>query len=291
MAKLKLRIPTLDAVPEAQRAFYRAMDGGGFILDHEADGGWGIDDLGALRGKLDEKTRDHDRVNQRLQAFKKPDGSIYTAEEIGAILTQASKDAELITTLKDKSKTEDQKLQELVAAGKKPLETELAKMKASIERYRGAAHKAERRKVVDKVLEAMKPQDEWRDLIAAEIERHVEIRESEDGVLSSVFMDAAAGRPLMSALSGRDGPMDASEFAGRAELRQRFGKCLKGDGKKGADINQHVDSGGRNGDRGAPRTGSVVLPANHTQAQFEAAYKAAKEQGVDVTIEEGSPTT
>lgn len=281
--KLKLRIPTLDAVPEAQRAFYRQMDGGGFILDHETDGGWGIDDLASLRGKLEERGRDYERVNGRLQAFKKADGSIYTADEIQALIAQTSKDAELITTLKDKSKTEEQKLQELVAAAKRPLEEQLGKEKTRVERYRSTTHKAERQKVVNKVLEILKPKDEWRGLLASEIERQVEIREAEDGSLTSVFMDLESSRPRMSALSGRDGPMDATEFAGDSSLRKRFGSCLQGDGRKGADITQPVD-GGVPRQRTGGAGGDVQLPKDYTQAQFEAAFKAAKEQGGEVVF-------
>jgi hypothetical protein len=289
MAKLKLRIPTLETVPEAQRAFYRQMDGGGFILDHETDGGWGIDDLASLRGKLEEKGRDYDRVNGRLQGFKKADGSIFTVEEITALVAQAAKDGELIATLKDKSKTEEQKLQDLVAAAKRPLEAELAKEKTRVERYRTTTHKAERQKVVDKVLGILKPKDEWRGLLAAEIERQVDIREGDDGTLSSVFMDLDSNRPRMSALSGRDGPMDASEFASDSALRKKFGTCLQGDNRKGADITGPAD-GGNNPPR---QTGAdVTLPPNYSQKQFEAAYAQARQQGGEVVFsQEGSPTT
>src|SRR5688572_3565027 len=106
MAKLKLRIPTLEAVPEAQRSLYRAFEAGGFILDHEPDpDGYGIDNLAAMRGKLGEKDRDLDRVNGRLQAFKKADGSLWTAEELQALGVTNANLTSALETLKDKTKT------------------------------------------------------------------------------------------------------------------------------------------------------------------------------------------
>lgn len=285
MAKLRIRVPTLDGLPKEQQAFYRQMDGGGFILDHEPDpDGYGIDNLASIRGKLDEKARDYDRVNQRLQAFKKPDGSLFSVEEIQAIVTQASKDAELIATLKDKTKTGDEKLAQMVADATKPLHAEIAKHKQAVDRYRTASHKAEKAKVVAKALDVLKPQDRWRNLIAREIESQIEIREAEDGTVSHVILHPETGRPRMSSLQGRDGPMDIAEFAGGSDLRKTYGDCLQGDGKKGADISNPIDNGGGRETRSTG--GNIVLPANATQAQFEAAYAKAKSQGGEVSFAE-----
>lgn len=282
MAKLKLRIPTLETVPEAQRALYRAMDGGGFILDHEPDpDGYGIDNLAAIRGKLDEKGRDFDRVNTRLQAFKKADGSLYTAEELQVLVGQNNDLTKTVETLKDKSKTSEQVIQESVTRAKQPLEAELAKMKGSVERYRTSSHNAERSRVVGKGLDILKPQDRWRKYIASDLERRIEIRELDDGTLTHVILDDNR-KPRMSSLTGRDGAMDIEEYAKGAEMRTAFGDLLQGDGKQGADITQPND-GGRNQ---PPRKtgGNVVLPKGYTQVQFENAYKQAKEQGGEVVL-------
>jgi hypothetical protein len=282
MAKLKLRILTLDGLPKELQAFYRPMEGGGFILDHDPDpDGYGIDNLASIRGKLDEKARDYERANQRLQSFKKPDGSLFSVEEIQSIMAQAAKDAELIATLKDKSKTGDEKLQQMVSDATKPLHAEIAKHKQAVERYRTSSHKAEKQRVIQKALDVLKPQDRWRNLIARELESQIEIREAEDGTISHVIVHPETGRPRMSSLQGRDGPMDIAEFAGGADLRKTFGDCLQGDNKKGADITGNQDPGQKGG--GNTPSG-LVLPPNANQAQFEAAMKQAREKGLEVSF-------
>lgn len=286
--KIKLRIKTIDEAPENLRSLYRLMDGGGYILDHEPDpDGFGIDNLAQIRGKLEERNRDYDRVNQRLQGFKKADGSLYTAEELQALLSQVGDLTKAVDTLKDKSKTDEQKLADLVAQAKKPLETELAKFKASHETYRNKVHSAEKLQVVTKALEELKPLPEWREAIASEIARRVEIRERTDGTFEHVIMEN--GSPRMSSLMGRDGPMQIDEFAKAADFRQKFGKYLEGDKKKGADIVNPVERRGGNQPR---NTGAdVVIPKNANQTQFEAAFKKATEQGGEVVYaEEGAGT-
>jgi hypothetical protein len=291
MAKLKLRIPTLDAVPKEQQALYRAMDGGGFILDTEADpDGWGIDNLALIRGKLDERGRDYERANAKLQGFKKADGSLYTVEELQALATANNELSRTVETLKDKSKTSDDKLQQMVADATRPLHEQITKHKAAVERYRATSHKAYRTEVVNKALGVLKPQDRWRNLIARELEAQIDVREAEDGTLSHVVLHPETGRPRMSSLQGRDGPMDITEWAGGAELKKAFGDCLQGDNRKGADINGNVQP--PNGDQPQRRGGDVVLPKEYTQTQFEAAWKQAREQGGEVRFaEEGQPTT
>lgn len=288
MAKLKLRIPTLDAVPKELQAFYRQMDGGGFILDHEPDpDGYGIDNLPAIRGKLDETKRDYDRVNGRLQAFKKADGSLYTSEELAALVAQNNDLTKTVETLKDKSKTSEQVIQESVTRAKQPLEAEIAKMKGAVDRYRTSAHKAERSRVVNKALDILKPQDRWRKHIAADLERRIEIREREDGTLDHVVLDDN-GKPRYSSLQGRDGTMDIEEFAKGPDLRTTFGDLLQGDGRKGAGITNHVDAPEGRG----PSGNDIVLPKGHSQAQFEAAFKQAKEKGGTVIFaEEAQPSS
>lgn len=282
MAKLKLRIPTLDGLPDAQKSLYRAFDVGGFILDYEPDpDGFGIDNLAALRGKLSEAQTDAERQKRRVQGYAKPDGSLYTVEEIQALVADSQSKAGEIETLKSKTKTNEEKLADLVAAAKRPLEAELNKHKGDVERYRKHAHSGEHKRAVDSVLEKLNPQPKWRGHLAREVGAHIEVREKEDGTLFHVFIDPASKQPRMSSLSGRDGPMDAAEFAG-GEFRKNYLDCLVGDGKAGADIVDPKNNGGGGGRNGA----DVVLPKGHTQAQFEEAFSKASKQGGQVRFEE-----
>ena len=278
--KLKLRVPTLDSLPKELQGFYRQMEGGGFVLDHEPDpDGYGIDNLALLRGKLDEKDRDYQRVNKHLQGLRKPDGSLYTPEELQALTGQIGDLNKTIETLRDKTKTDEQKLQQLVAEAKKPLEGELAKARTQIDGYKQKAHKAEKHKIVNEILGILNPEDRWRDYIAADIERQIEIRESDSGETSHAIIDNE-GRARMSSLMGRNGPMDGTEWA-KAELRKKFADLLKGDGKAGADITTQVR--GRVGPTQVTER-DVHLPFEHTQAQFEAAYAEASKRGGEVVI-------
>jgi hypothetical protein len=291
MVKLKLRVPTLDGLPKELAGLYRQLESGGFILDHEADpDGYGIDNLAALRGKLDESQRDLERNKKRLQGFSKADGSLYTVEEIQAMVAKSGEQEHLIASLRDKTKTNEQREAEIAAAAKKPIEAQLAKTNASVERYRTRAHQAARDEVINKILEHRKPQPQWRGLLAAELQRHIEIREDEaTGEISHVIIDPSTKRARMSALTGRDGPMVADEFArGDTEFWKGYGPCLQGDGKKGADINE---TGGGGQQKPGPAGANIVLPANATQAQFEAAMKQARSQGGEVVFDDGGAKT
>lgn len=279
--KLKLRVPTLDSLPKELQGFYRQMEGGGFVLDHEPDpDGYGIDNLALMRGKMEERERDYQRVNKHLQGFKKPDGSLFTLEELNAQVGQISDLNRTVETLRDKTKTDEQKLQQLVAEAKKPLESELAKARTQIDGYKQKAHKAEKQRVINEILDVLKPQDRWRPYIAADLERQIEIRESDTGETSHVILDGE-GRARMSSAMGRNGPMDGAEWAKGSELRKKFGDLLQGDGKAGADVTTQV-----RGQVGPTQVTErdVHLPFEHTQAQFEAAYAEASKRGGEVII-------
>lgn len=279
--KLKLRVASLDTLPKELQGFYRPMDGGGFIIDHEPDpDGFGIDNLALIRGKLDEKDRDYQRANKHLQGFKKADGSLWSVEELQALTGQNSDLAKTVDTLRDKTKTDEQKLAQLVAEAKKPIEAELAKARTHIEGYKQKAFKAEKNKVVQQALDVLKPQDRWKKFLAAELERQIEVREAEDGSISHVIVDAE-GRARMSSLMGKNGPMDIAEFATGAELRKTFGDLLQGDGKKGADVTTPVTGQSQ---PGRTEERDVHLPFDHTQAQFEAAYAESTKRGGQVVI-------
>ncbi len=280
MAKLKLRVPTLDGLPTELKAFYRQMDGGGFILDHEDDpDGYGIDKLPAIRGKLSERERDLERLNAKLQRFAKPDGTLYTAEELQALTAQNSELAQALETLKSKTKTDEQKLQDLVSQAKKPLETELAKFKAERESYRARVIQAEKAKLIAKAKSVLRPLPEWEDAIEDAIARRLDIREKDGGEFEHLIVED--GKPRMSSLMGNDGPMRIDEFVKSSDFRTKYGKYLAGDNKKGADVGGNDQTGGAE----VARSGAdITLPKNYTQQQFEKAFQQARENGGQVVF-------
>lgn len=282
MAKLKLRVPTLDGLPKELQTFYRQMDGGGFILDHEDDpDGYGIDKLPAIRGKLSERERDLERLNAKLQRFAKQDGTLYTAEELQALTAQNSELAQALETLKSKTKTDEQKLQDLVSQAKKPLETELAKFKAERETYRARVIQAEKSKIIAKAKSVLKPLPEWEEAIEDAIARRLDIREKDGGEFEHLIVED--GKPRMSGLMGNDGPMRIDEFVKSSDFRTKYGKYLAGDGKKGADVGGNEQTAGGETRRSAGG-GDIVLPVGYSQAQFEQAWKQAKESGGQVVF-------
>ena len=280
MAKLKLRVPTLDGLPKELQSFYRQMDGGGFILDHEDDpDGYGIDKLPAIRGKLSERERDLERLNAKLQRFAKPDGTLYTAEELQALTAQNGELAQALETLKSKTKTDEQKLQDLVSQAKKPLETELAKFKAERESYRARVIQAEKAKLIAKAKSVLKPLPEWEDAIEDAIARRLDIREKDGGEFEHLIVED--GKPRMSSLMGNDGPMRIDEFVKSSDFRTKYGKYLAGDNKKGADVGGNDQTGGPE----VVRSGAdISLPKNYTQQQFEKAFQQARENGGQVVF-------
>jgi len=279
MAKFKSKIPSLDAVPEAQREFYTQHDSGDYVLDVEPVDGWGLENIAALRGKLDATTTDLERQKKRLQGFAKEDGSLYTPEEIAALSTDLTARGKEIENLRSKDKSADDKIRDAVAQAKGPILDELNKIKASSERYKKAAQDGYRDKVKGEVLSHLKPQDEWRDMISRDLDARIEIIEREDGSFTHAFVKD--GNKLMSAKQGFDGPMTADEFAA-GDYRQQFARCLEGDGKKGAGI------GGKT-TPASPRQGAsgVELQPGYTQEQFEKAVNDAADQGLEVVMPSG----
>jgi flagellar hook-basal body complex protein FliE len=280
MAKLKLRIPSLDEAPEGLRDYYREVEGGGYMIDHEADSdGFGIDNLGKLRGQLAEANRKKDSVAAKL--LTKDDGSLYTREELEALQTQLNESTQLISTLKDKDKSAEEKFAERLRNELKPLQDKLTKAEQRTEGYRTKVHSAEADRVVDKIVKQLDPLPEWEPLLRSEIRRHVKVSEGDDGVLAHEIINPEDGTTRYTQLTGQDGVMGYEEFAQTKDLRDRYGKCLRGDGKEGAGPvggNGKVDG---NGGRGKP----IVLPSNHTQSQFDAAWAEANKQGVELKIE------
>lgn len=281
MAKLKLRVPTLDGLPKELQSFYRQMDGGGFILDHEDDpDGYGIDRLPVIRGKLAEKERDLERLNERLKPLRKPDGSLYTAEELQANEARSAQLARDLEILKDKTKTDEQKLAEMVSQAKRPLEAELAKFKAERESYRARVIQAEKAKLIAKAKSVLQPLPEWEEAIEDAIARRLDIREKDGGEFEHLIVED--GKPRMSSLMGNDGPMRIDEFVKSGDFRTKYGKYLKGDGKKGADVGGNEQPVG--GEVRRSGSADVILPKGYSQAQFEKAVQQARESGGQVVF-------
>jgi hypothetical protein len=282
--KLKLRVKTLDEVPEALRQFYREQEGGGFIVDADGDpDGWGIDNLAKLRGQLDEAQRKKASLEGKL--LKKEDGSLFTREEIEALQSQLTESTKLVGTLKDKDKSTEEKFVERLRGELAPLQAKLTKAESRIEGYRSKVLGSEVDRAVEKVLSGMNPLPEWRDLMRDELRRHIRVEEGEDGNLTTMVINPADGKPRYSSLTGVEGQMSLDEFAKDKCLRERYGKCLAGDGKEGA---------GPLG-TGTPARGgqakNIVLRHDHSQAEFEAAFAKAKEQGGEVVFQEAPAQT
>lgn len=281
MAKLKLRLPNLDDVPEALRDYYRELEDGTFMIDHEADpDGYGVDNLAKMRHQLDEARRKKTSVEGKL--LKKEDGSLYTTEEIEAITSQLTDANKLIETLKDKDQSGEEKFARRLQEAVKPLQEKLTRAEQRSEVYRSKVHDAATDQVVDRIVKQLNPLPEWEGLLRSELRRHVKVNESDDGTIQESIVDPTSGEVRYSSLTGVDGPMGWEEFAKDKALTDKYGKCLRGDGKEGAG-----PIGGQTPPRGAAQKGrDVVLPKDYTSEQFEAAFEKATQMGGEVVFAE-----
>jgi len=236
MAKIKLRIDSLDSVEESLQSFYTEDSvNGGFTLQAEQDpSGLGIGPVSSLRGKLDEATRKEAKVKGML--ITKEDDSLWTRDEIDSMSEELKSLKELNSQLTSKTSSSEETLREQVASAKGPLQKENADLKSSLDRYRQSLYSAEAERVVDRVVKIMKPSEEWDDLIRSDLTRHVKIEEV-DGRMTSKFVDPETGATRFSSGSNNDGPMDYMEFASSPELLSKYARCLQGDGKQGAELN------------------------------------------------------
>lgn len=283
MAKLKLRLTNLDDAPEGLRDYYRELDDGTFMIDHEADPeGYGIDNLPAIRGKLDEALRKKKSTEAKLVA--REDGSLYTREEIEALEKESRESAQLIATLKDKDKSVEEKFAERIRSETKPLHEKIKQRDQQIAVYRDKVLSAEKQKVVDSVLKSIgKPIDVFEEGIRDAIGREILVTENEEGQVVSQVIDLKSGKPRYSSLTGHDGYMSIEEYAKSKDLTERFSPYLEGDGKEGAG-----KIGGPNPPpRRAGSSRDVVIPSGSDQSAFEAAYAKAREQGGEVVIQGG----
>ncbi|HZN48547.1 MAG TPA: hypothetical protein VFB71_13055, partial [Ramlibacter sp.] len=180
--KLKLRVPRAEDAPAELREFYAPLPNGtGFILQYEEDpDGYGIDQIGPLRAKVAALTEDVARQINRVQQFKKADGSLYTPEELTTLASGFTELQGQLATLKDKTKTDEQKLQQLVADAKRPLLEKQQQLEARNKRMTERAQKAAMQQARDRALDELKPLPKFRGVIGAEIMRHLQSVENEE---------------------------------------------------------------------------------------------------------------
>ena len=288
MAKIKIKIDSLESVPEELRGFYEADDvNGGFVLQADTDAsGLGIGHLASLRGKLEESQRKESKVKDML--LKKSDDSLWTSEELNAMSAELESIKELNATLTSKTKGGEDILKQQVAAAKGPLQEENMKLKAENAKFRKSVFEAEGGRVIDKVVKDMNPEPEWEDLMRQELSRHVQVDEI-DGQIRTQFINPADGAVRFSSQRENDGPMSYQEFAKLPELRTKYAKCLKGDGKVGANIDDPTKNRSK-GDSINPNIGKDVVVSPEEANDFlkwAAAATQAKEQGGQVVIDEG----
>lgn len=256
---LKLRIKSLEDVPAAHRSLYRPTEGG-YALDCEVDA-----EAAAIRAKYDKLQADHARAQERLQGFAKADGSLPTADELRALQAAAAKASEADPAALDA------KLAAMVGAAKKPLEDELTGHRAKLDGYRTRLLEAEAAAVVQRALDAMRPQDRWRPFLTGELRRRLRVTEGADGAfVHEVVGDD--GKPVAGA---------KLDDLARGPLRRQFGDLCHGDGKVGADIINPIERRGGGG-RAVGNGRDVVIPTTASQDQFEAAFKAACARGGNV---------
>jgi hypothetical protein len=285
MAKIKIRIDSLESVSEEMQGFYQADEvNGGFVLQADTDStGLGIGPLSSLRGKLEESQRKESKVKNML--LKKDDESLWTSSELDAMVQELTSMKEANATLTSNKAGSEDILKQQIAAAKGPIQEENNKLRTENDKFRKSVYDAEGSRLVDKVVKEMNPSPEWEDLMRQELTRHVQVDEV-DGAIRSQFIDPATGTVRFSSERENDGPMSHKEFANLPELQTKYAKCLQGDGKVGANIDDantnkfKADSQPKKGNR------DVMISKTDANdfAAFVAASEMAKAQGGQVLI-------
>lgn len=293
MAKIKLRLRSLDDLPEDVREalsqYYEKQEDGTFVLqgDDDPEGGLGIGNLAQLRQNLASANKDRDRAQSKLTKFaKSEEGDLYTPEEVAEMATQLEEHKTLVDTLKSKSKDGEAALQEQIGHAKRPLEAKIRELTDTTKKLIDAGSQNARKAAIAKALGMIKPLPEWQGMIESELARHIGVREQDGEFVHFVQDPERPGEPRFSSRSGNDGPMGIDELIG-GDFRKTFSRCLQGDNKAGLPMGPS--------DSDAPKTpaepgknGQDVY-LTHTQAADSQAYIAAKEraakQGGEVVVE------
>jgi hypothetical protein len=219
--------------------------------------------------------------------LKKEDDSLWTASEIEAMVSELESMKKANESLSSQKMGSEEILKQQVAAAKGPIQDENNKLRADIERFRKSVFDAESSKLVDKVVREMNPSPEWEDLMRQELARHVQVDEI-DGVVRSQFIDPSTGTVRFSSERENDGPMNHKEFANLPELRTKYAKCLQGDGKVGANIDDPSQKRNKQANAQRPAANRDVTISKEEAADFARFVEAAeqaKAQGGQVIID------
>lgn len=283
MAKIKIRIDSLDSVSEELQGFYQSDDiNGGYILQADSDStGLGIGPLSSLRGKLEESQRKENKVKGML--LKKDDDSLWTSAEIEAMTQELVAMKATNESMASKKAGGEDMLKQQIAAAKGPIQEENNKLRAENDRFRQSVYQAENSRLVDKVVKEMNPSPEWEDLMRSELTRHVQVDEV-DGQIRSQFIDPETGTVRFSSERENDGPMSHKEFANMPELRAKYAKCLQGDGKVGANVDDTNKFKKVEHTNHAAKDVTISKADANDFAAFVAASEQAKAQGGEVII-------
>lgn len=281
---IKLTLESLDGIPKELAAEYKQMEDGTFRFSPSFDDeNYGVDNLSDIRGKLAAAESKNGKLNERIQGYAKPngEGDLYTIEEIQAL---GSKIEELMAengTLKDKTKTADEKMQELVAQAKGPLERALAETQTELKGYKEKAISSAKASMADRIVEALDVKDEWKPMIRQEVMRHIG-GEDADGDVSTFIVNPETGTKRFSSLTGNNDAMGWEEFAKGESIRSKFGQCLNGDGKQGAGIQRQAAPSNTQ----QPQVKQIVMSAADASniKAYEAAKAQAAEQGAELVI-------
>jgi hypothetical protein len=286
MAKINIRINSLDSVSPELQAFYQEDEvNGGYVLQADQDStGLGIGPLSSLRGKLEESQRKENKVKSML--LKKEDDSLWTSEELNAMLSELESLKKSNESLNNQKLGSEDILKQQVAAAKGPIQEENTRLKAENDRFRKSVYDAEGSRLVDKVVKEMNPSPEWEDLMRQELGRHVQVDEVE-GSIRSQFIDPSTGTVRFSSERENDGPMNYKEFANLPELRTKYAKCLQGDGKVGANIEDPSRNKNKQASAQQQSGTDVVISKEDASdfAKFVRAAEQAKAQGGQIIID------
>ena len=233
---IKLTLESLEGLPKELASEYSEQVDGTFKFSPSFDqDGFGVDNLAELRGKMAAAESKSGKINERLQGYAKEDGSLYTLDEIKAF---NDKIAELVAengTLKDKTKTADEKMMELVAQAKGPVERQLAETSAQLAQFKERALITAKNEAASKIVAQLGVKPEWEGMMRSEILRHIGAEEN-GGNVTTYIQDPESGGKRFSSLTGQNDVMGLDEFAKSETMRSQFGQCLQGDGKQGAGV-------------------------------------------------------
>ena len=276
--KIKIKVADLNDIPEELQGFYAEMEGGGYMLQAEADAdGFGIGNIASLRGKLDKALAKNEK--QQALLLEKEDGTLWTREELETMSSEVDSLRKAVQEGTGAAKDLESEVQLRTADLKKQFGEQVNTVKSENERLRKMVNDGAVDREVAKVIAEMKVKPEWVPLMTQELRRHITVEEV-DGNIRTRFVNPDDGNSVRySSQQFNDGPMDFSEFSKHPDIREKYAQCLVGDGKVGAaDVSQRSASNGRD----------VVLSKEEYEnfATFSRAKELAQKQGGQVLMKD-----